>query len=318
MHAHLEHELTINFRPAQAGDYPALIDLYNSQSPFKTTAERLLAADARSATQDRHFRRIIAENADRMVGSGEIRSLWGDAVQPGRYWVSAHLDETARNPELFSRLLNYLTDGVMAEVSELAACIREDYLPHAGFLEAGGFEERFRSWGAHLDLTSFDPSQFAETISELEAEGFRFIPFSELSTLDNIDRLQALQAAVSEDVLSFEPIVPSGLQDLLEDEYVPEGLIVAVSPDGQFIGLSTLKRTPQPGAMDTGLTGVIRRYRGRGIATAVKVRALLAAQNLGAIEIGTGGGGVDSPMKRLNQKLGFNVGPQWVTLISTR
>lgn len=310
--------MTINFRPAQAGDYPALIDLYNSNNPFTTTAERLLAADARSAKQDRHFRRIVAENPDRMVGIGEVRSLWGDAVQPGRYWVSVHLDETARNPELFSRLLKYLSDGVTAEVRELAACIREDYLQHAGFLASGGFEERFRSWGAHLDLTSFDPAQFAVTISELEAEGFRFMPFSDLSTPDNIARLQALQAAISEDVLSFEPIVPSGLEDLLGDEYVPEGLIVAVSPDGQFVGLSTLKRTPQPGAMDTGLTGVIREYRGRGLATAVKVRALLAANELGAKEIGTGGGGVDSPMKLLNQKLGFSVGPQWVTLISTR
>lgn len=310
--------MNINIRPAESEDYPALTDLCNAQTPFPATADRLLAADRWAATNDTHFRRLVAVHDNCITGSGEIRSAWGDAVQPGRFWISIQLEESTRSVDRFSQMMEALIYSVQAEVLELAACIRSDFLQHAGFVQVGRFEERFRSWGAHLDLPSFDPARFRPHLEALENEGFRFTPFAELAAPENVVRLRELQADVSRDVLSFEPIVPAGMENLLGEDYPPEGLIIAISPAGEYAGLTSLKTAHQADALDTGLTGVRRQFRGHGIATALKVQALDAARLLGATQIGTGGGGTDSPMKRLNQKLGFKIGPEWVTLISKR
>lgn len=155
-------------------------------------------------------------------------------------------------------------------------------------------------------------------VRRLEGAGYRFAAYPQLQSADSQARLLELQEHVDQDVLSFEPVVPSGRAGILGPDYIPDGLIIALNPGGEFVGLSSLRRDSLSSPLETGLTGVHRDFRGRGIATAVKVRALAVARRLGATEIGTGGGGRDSPMKRLNRKLGFRVGPEWITLISKR
>lgn len=135
---------------------------------------------------------------------------------------------------------------------------------------------------------------------------------------DKERQLRQLQEHINQDVLSFEPIVPSGRSSVLAPDYLPAGLIIALDPGGRFIGLSSLRQESVGGPLENGLTGVHRAYRGKGVATAVKIRSLEVARSLGATGIGTGGGGRDSPMKHLNRKLGFTTGPDWVTLISER
>lgn len=310
--------MTTNIRLAEAGDYPELTEIHNSQNPFKATAEQLLRADRRSAERDGHFRRAVVEAHGTLVAVGEIRALWGDAVQPGRYWLALQVAEPARASDIGTQLGKWLLNSVADEVRELGACIRSDFVAGMAWLQGLGFEERFVSWGAHLDLMSFDFGQFDPAIQRLETAGFRFVPYQELESADSEKRLLELQEHIDQDVLSFEPIVPSGREGILGPDYIRAGLIIAVNPAGEFVGLSSLRRDSPGSGVQTGLTGVHRDFRGMGIATAVKVRALAVAVALGASEIGTGGGGRDSPMKRLNQKLGFRVGPEWVTLISER
>ena len=158
---------------------------------------------------------------------------------------------TSLVPEQYGRgldteMIQHAIAELGPDIGELATCIREDHLQHTDFLDVFGFKERFRSWGAHLDLRTFDPSRFNATAKRLHQSGIRFIPYAELRSD---------------------------------------------------------KR---------------REYRGRGIATVLKVRSLSVAKELGATKSGTGGGGTNSPMKRLNQKLGYEVGPEWVTLLGPR
>jgi GNAT superfamily N-acetyltransferase len=64
--------------------------------------------------------------------------------------------------------------------------------------------------------------------------------------------------------------------------------------------------------LDTGLTGVVRSHRRRGIATALKLRTIAYAQQRGARTI-EAGNEEHSPMYQLNLRLGFCPRPAWVS-----
>lgn len=309
--------MTISVRFARPEDY---LDAHDKQDDSSLSFnERLLQSDERNAEIDPYFRRVIARTAGKIVGACAIRSNWDGAVQPGRLWVTTSLVPEWHGRSLDSQMLQHAITELGPEIVELATCLREDHLQHADFLEEFGFEERFRSWGAHLNLNTFDPTRFDADIERLQQSGIRFIPYEKLQSDENDRKLLDLKRNLDRDVLSFDPIVPSGRSDiLLGDEYILAGLIVAVNQQDDFLGIASLRHTPSAEIIDSGLTGVRREYRGRGIATALKVRTLTVAKELGATETGTGGGGTNSPMKRLNQKLGYDVGPEWVTLIGPR
>jgi hypothetical protein len=68
--------------------------------------------------------------------------------------------------------------------------------------------------------------------------------------------------------------------------------------------------------LNTGLTGVLRSHRRRGIATALKVCAMSFARDYGAIEVDTDNE-ENNPMLQLNYQLGFRSLPAELTLHKT-
>ena len=107
-------------------------------------------------------------------------------------------------------------------------------------------------------------------------------------------------------VAEFEEMV---LKDPALDE---ESFFIAQAEDGALVGMSNLWRNdPEGKRLDTGLTGVVRSYRRRGIATALKVHTIRYAQANGAETIETSNE-EESPMYALNLRLGFKAKPAWV------
>ena len=84
---------------------------------------------------------------------------------------------------------------------------------------------------------------------------------------------------------------------------LPEGWVVAVE-NGRYIGNSSLEKGSQPGGISTGFTGVLRDYRRRGLATALKALTMDWAKQAGYQFIRTGNE-ENNPMLTLNKKLGF-------------
>ncbi|UBV45284.1 GNAT family N-acetyltransferase (plasmid) [Deinococcus taeanensis] len=76
--------------------------------------------------------------------------------------------------------------------------------------------------------------------------------------------------------------------------------------DGEaWVGLSSLRRTSQPGVSGFGLTTVDRSYRGRGVALALKRRALERAAARGDHRVTTEVHPDNAAMRAVNARLGF-------------
>ncbi|MCK4410255.1 MAG: GNAT family N-acetyltransferase, partial [Candidatus Eisenbacteria sp.] len=93
---------------------------------------------------------------------------------------------------------------------------------------------------------------------------------------------------------------------------MPESWFIAVD-DGRYVGMSQLWRNlADPKLLQTGLTGVARSHRRRGLATALKVRAIMGAKEMGVESIRTDNE-EDNSMYLLNVKLGFKPIPSWLS-----
>ncbi len=93
----------------------------------------------------------------------------------------------------------------------------------------------------------------------------------------------------------------------------PEGQIFASDGDPakstEWIGLAGVRLLPEKRGAYNLMTGVLRSYRGRKIAQALKLLAIRYAKAQGAIYIRTTNDSLNVPMLAINDKLGYQRQP---------
>jgi len=305
-------------RPVRADDYPAVAAIVNAREDddHRVDAGELVRLDERLARHDAAFRRVAGVADGVIVATGYVCSTWGGSTEPGRFWVNVAMAAAGGHDAIDIAVFDDLYRSLDGAAREVWTCTREDHARHLTYLERFGFTERFRSWGSHLELDSFDPSRWTDLMERLAAEGVRLVLYPDLHGDPERDaKLTALQDALEADVEHFEPIVPKRIADVLGPEAIPEALVVAVASDGRYVGLACLLGSRSDASLACGLTGVVPERRRRGIATALKTRTAEIARGWGAGELNAGGGGgTDAPIVRVNRAIGFGIEPPWVTL----
>lgn len=85
--------------------------------------------------------------------------------------------------------------------------------------------------------------------------------------------------------------------------------------NGEYVGVSNLFRSQsEEGALKQGLTGVLPQHRRHGIATALKLATVRYAQTHGYRQIRTRNNTHNRPMLAINEAMGFQKQPAWITL----
>ena len=309
--------MNTSVRLARASDYPAIASLLNAREDgdHQVEAGELERFDERWVGHDAAFRRVVGVTDGFIVATGYICASWGERTEPGHYWLNIAVPPDRPRQAIDVAVFDDLYRSVGGSARELWTCTREDHAQHLTYLDRRGFAERFRSWGAHLELDAFDASRWTGLVERLVAEGVRLVLYAELhGDPERDEKLMALQDALEEDVVHFEPIVPKRIGDVIGPETILEALVVAVVPDGNYVGLACLLGSQSDASIGCGLTGVLPAYRRRGIATALLARTAEIAKRLGAEELNSGGGGgADAAIVRASRAIGFDVEPPWVT-----
>ena len=89
--------------------------------------------------------------------------------------------------------------------------------------------------------------------------------------------------------------------------WAESGTQVLALDGASWVGLSSLRRTPSPGVSAFGLTVVLPSYRGRGVATMLKRRALAFAAARGDHAVSSEVHEHNLVMRALNERLGFRI-----------
>jgi GNAT superfamily N-acetyltransferase len=199
---------------------------------------------------------------------------------------------------------------------------REDKAQAVRFLTARGFAEDMRDWESRLDVDGFDQAPYAGHEAKVVAGGITIATLADLTARDPEHRrkLYELDLLLSKDVPHPEPHTDFSYETFEHFIFnspnaLPEGFFVALDGD-QYVGMSNLwKSQADPSELYTGLTGVRRDYRRRGIALALKLRAIEYARRHGVKTLKTWNESNNRPMLSINEALGFIKQPAWVSFV---
>jgi mycothiol synthase len=245
--------------------------------------------------------------------------------EPGMYDVQIRVlpafQRRGIGSEMYDLILGRLRE-LEHSPEKVVSDAREDQPHSVKFLTDRGFEQKQRQQVSRLDVASFDPRPFADAVERFEGSGIRVMTFEEFEAADP----EAWRKTYEKYVELFRdvPIFVERLEftyemyerELKAPNRLPGGILLAFDGD-EIVGTTSLwKRLADPGNLGTGLTAVARTHRRRGIAAALKVRAIEFAKSIGARVIQTDNE-ENNPMYDLNVRLGFEPVPAWILFQKT-
>lgn len=302
------------------GDYRALVDIMNvERTDDPLTIEDVKAGDEARATE-RFFERLVADDGGEVIavaGTGE--SQWTHV--PGKYFVHILVKRDRRRQgvgsALYEHAMRFLFEREPAPTAFVSQA-REGDDDSIRFLTGRGFVETMREQASELRLDEFEPDAWSAVAEKVKAGGIDIRTYAELAETDpNIQRrMWELDWPLAQDIPEVDPPVRPSFERYRKvfdaPGFIPDAWFVAVDGD-DYVGVSFLFRSlAEEGLFRTGLTGVLRSHRRRGIATAMKVRALAWAKAQGGTRVTTDNA-EDNPMYALNVNLGFEPLPAHIS-----
>lgn len=313
------------FHPSEA-DYAAVVALHNvnwSDNPKALAEEK--QADA-NRNPSHFFKRLVGELSGEIIAIGECgETFW--LAEPDQYFWH------------FNMLPNHVGQGFEVQMYDALMTLlakryprkffvgmRDDKLEQVKFIEERGYRLTQREPTSYLEVASFEAGHFSEIVASVHQLGIQIFDVHHLQQVDPewISKLWELQWQVRQDVPQTGQVVREPFEEFKQEvtdpnSYDPTSHFVAVHPSaedgntiGAYVGMTRLTyNAVDPTVGDTHVTGVVRSYRRKGIATALKVHGITAAKTKGVKRIATMNHETN-PMLGLNVRLGFKPGPSWL------
>jgi GNAT superfamily N-acetyltransferase len=193
--------------------------------------------------------------------------------------------------------------------------------------QAHGYREIGRRIESYVDVKTFDGGPLQDVVQRVQASGVRLVTVADLlggrddaSTEKFWRDLWEAEAPMWEDVPWASP-TPHWPYEKFHRLVVESGKIVMdatiVALDGERIAAFTTTGKSGTDRGYTWMTGTGRDYRGRGLATALKVRMLAGAKAAGLRAMLTTNDEPNKAMRGINAKLGYVMLPANVELEKT-
>ncbi len=319
-----QRTLSLGFREFNPSNYERLVAIYNANYPDYpiSVAERRSRDESLDRTKYLLKRfECFNRELDQIVGFGEIMNLF-DMYHPRKFMINILVDPDQQGRGIGRAIYKRLDEELTHLNSILAwAMTKEDLPQRIEFFRRRGFSEKTRIWESRLDLTTADPGKFAGYVEKALKEGITFTTLAEEQPHgeDSLRKIHELVQLIAADMPREAPFTPLSYEQwetfsLKNPQLLPDGYIIA--RDGaNYIGMSNVHRIDtEPGVLQQDDTGVIREYRGRGIATALKLKVTEYAKRNGYRTIKTWNDSVNDAMLAVNTKLGFKRQVGWIMM----
>jgi mycothiol synthase len=314
--------MPVTIRPLQQSDALQIIALCSAVQPervrdLKVYLRRLSEPENEAAESLRQWV-ALKDGTDQCLG---YAACWNVVRRKYRLDLMVHPD--CRRQRIASALLETILVAARSmSAATLQARTLDDRTDSLQFLHERGFAETHRMIELRLNLGNADFTSQASLQHRLMAQGVEFTTLDREEGAGFWSKLTDLQRAA---VNGWPDPDPDGKDTIpTEDEVrrqfaswqaTPDSFFLAKC-DGLLIGYTQLRPdNDNPEAIVTGPTAVRPEYRGRGVATALKVLALSYAREQGWQIAATNS--ASPAMIRVNEKLGFRQGRTEVRLVKS-
>jgi len=271
-----------------------------------TTGQRLQGFDKNMpATQ--FLRRFLAYVNDQRIGCGVVRHTQ-ETYDPHRYEIGVTVDPAAQRRGWGAALFDHamaMLDPL--EPRELICILDSGDLASLKFATDRGFQKDRTHVTSRLQL---QPHHLNQDLGV--PDGYRLLSLTALRDEAQPDwerRLWTLTSHVEHDLPSSFPVTPMAFEPfmatILNNPTLCNDTTTIALHGNEMVGLSsTWLRKGKPDFRYTGLTGVLRDHRRRGLALALKRRVMRRCYAQGIREILTEND-ASNPMLDINIMLGF-------------
>ncbi|MDI3407281.1 GNAT family N-acetyltransferase [Streptomyces cavernicola] len=294
--------MTVLVREFRPEDAAATVDVLRAAIPFLVTTEQEIVWAVAHANPASAHRLLVAEIDGRLVGRAQV-GLAYESGTPGQAYANVYVHPDHRGQGAGSLLLRTAEEHLACAGASSVYSWVLDASANRCFAERRGYQARRSARFLRLDLaadTLPPPPEIPAGVELRTAADFAGDPRP----------LFALDAATTADEPSDIGAELDDYEDWLTTTWGHPGLdrdltVVAVV-DGTPAAF-TAARTDRVSRYSSGMTGVLRAHRGRGLAKLVKAHSLHRARAAGLTEAFTGNDAENLPMLAVNKWFGYEI-----------
>lgn len=310
-------KLDIKIRNFEESDYPDIARINNIVLPdYPISANEFKEMDQHRHKKCKH-RRWVATYKNKIIGTG-LYTQYSFQYHPRKFNIWIIVRPELQNRKVGAALYDHIYKHLMEfEPISIFTEAKEDMSRTISFLKSREFKEFQRYSDSELEIEKVDLSSFENMKAKSNMKDIEIKTLKKLeSDPDRNRKMYDLDQTVALDMpdeegftkVDYDTYVKRGI----EGSYIlQDGYFVAIHKN-QYVGVSNLMRPEGDVNLWTGLTGVRREYRRRGIATHLKIRAIEYAKKQEAPLIKTDNQSGNKPMLNLNKKLGFKKRLDWI------
>lgn len=202
------------------------------------------------------------------------------------------------------------------DASRTVTAVRGNEPEGARFAQAHGYRAYHERIDSYIDVAAFDASQFEDPDVTAARLGLRFASWGEL-VAEHAAELEAFQRKLLPIIWTLARDVPApapmpaepppfevAKRMFFEGPGIDPGTSILAMRGGEPVGM-TITNVKENGTAYTNFTGVARSERGKGIALALKLRALREVKARGVRLFGTTNDEQNAAMRGINRRLGY-------------
>ena len=298
-------------------DFPELAAMLDQVMTQGMTVAQLRTGAKSPAPLNRNM--VALNDEEAIVGWSLLRRSENEPESRAFTSIIAH-PHSRRNGIGSALLDDVVTHARSIGVTALKSRVKDSEPGWLAWAKSKGFEIERHQFRSSVALREFDDSPFMGRITELETAGIVFTTLAELGdTNENRRRYYEADFKAAQDIPG-EDYIESWPEYEVEvfgnEEYRPEGAYLALDGD-QIIGVAHVMLDSEHDRMENLFTGVLREYRGRGSAQAMKLLTIKYAKQSGVSVILTENDSENAPMLAVNGKLGYKRWPGAYVLKAT-
>lgn len=301
-------------------DAPCVAEIINRDQSQTASVEEVRERIAGPTLPGRVILRLGAEDeTGALIGYGH--AIRDAHLEPGLFYLHVAIAPGARRQGAGTQIHGAVRVFASEHGATWLRAEVSDTLPEGlAFGQAMGYTIERHIFESTLQVAQFDERPFLASLEAMDAAGVRFFSLADVGDAREArERLWSLERTVALDVpggseASSRPFEIWERQVVESGHYLAEGELVAAHGD-EWIGMAALLDYPESGVMYHGITGVLPAFRGKGLATALKLLAIRLARARGVKMLRTNNDAENAPMLAINRKLGYQPEPGYYRLV---